>query len=105
VNTIQDKAIIQENDYKLILQPYLSEKSSRAQENRQYVFRVMDCAKKPEIKAAIERLFQVEVEGVQVSHVKGKQKVFKQTPGRRKGWKKAYVKLKEGHKIDIFEQE
>ncbi len=69
----------------------------------QVIFRVCSDATKPEIKAAVELLFKVEVEGVQVANVKGKVKRFKGATGRRKGWKKAYVSLKAGQEINFVE--
>lgn len=65
------------------------------------IFRVASDATKPEVKAAVELLFKVEVKAVQVSNVKGKQKRFGKMMGRRKGWKKAYVCLKPGQEINF----
>ena len=88
--------------YQIILAPVVSEKSTRtADQNRQVVFKVATDASKTEIKQAVEMAFEVEVEAVQVAHVRGKVKRFGRTPGARKDWKKAYVKLKEGHDIDF----
>ena len=89
---------------KLLLSPHVSEKSTRiADKNRQFVFKVVPDATKPEIKQAVELMFKVEVEGVQVANVKGKVKRFKGATGRRKGWKKAYVSLKPGQEINFVE--
>lgn len=91
---------------KVIKAPVISEKSTRvAEENKQFVFKVLKDATKKEIKGAIEMLFKVEVDAVQVSNVTGKRKAFKQTMGKRSDWKKAYVKLKEGFDIDFAETE
>ena len=88
--------------YQIILAPVISEKSTRtADQNRQVVFKVAKDASKQEIKHAVEMAFEVEVEAVQVAHVRGKVKRFGRTPGARNDWKKAYVKLKEGHDIDF----
>jgi len=82
--------------------PHVSEKSTRvADEARQVVFRVAKDADKREIKQAVEKMFKVEVEGVQVLNVKGKRKGMQRSPGKRTDWKKAYVRLKEGHDIDF----
>jgi large subunit ribosomal protein L23 len=82
--------------------PHVSEKSTRvADEARQVVFRVATDADKREIKRAVETIFKVEVEGVQVVNVKGKRKGFQRSRGKRSDWKKAYVRLKEGHDIDF----
>jgi large subunit ribosomal protein L23 len=93
------------NDYKLaaVLQaPVVSEKSTLAAEaNKRFVFKVQKQATKKQIKAAVEKMFSVEVDVVQVLNVKGKQKRFGGTVGKRSDWKKAYVKLKPGNDIDF----
>ncbi|MCU7905608.1 MAG: 50S ribosomal protein L23 [Candidatus Thiodiazotropha sp. (ex Epidulcina cf. delphinae)] len=87
---------------KVLLSPVVSEKSSLAADsNRQYTFRVTTDATKREIARAVEKLFEVEVERVQVVNVKGKQKRFGNVSGRRSDWKKAYVRLKPGSDIDF----
>ncbi len=91
---------------KIILGPQISEKASAATEkNRQYVFKVIPDATKPEIKKAIEHLFKVKVDSVQVLNLKGKQKRFGQRLGRRSDTKKAYVRLTEGHSISFMGKE
>ena len=86
----------------VLLAPVVSEKSTRvADQNRQYVFRVADAASKPEIKAAVELLFKTKVQSVTVSNVKGKQKRFGRFMGRRRNWKKAYVRLAAGQEINF----
>jgi large subunit ribosomal protein L23 len=88
----------------VLLAPQISEKATFvAEKNEQVIFRVVNDATKPEIKAAVELLFKVEVESVQVSNVKGKVKRFKGAVGRRKGWKKAFVSLKPGQEINFVE--
>jgi large subunit ribosomal protein L23 len=72
-----------------------------AENNGQYTFRVKTDASKREIARAVEKLFDVEVERVQVVNVKGKQKRFGAILGRRSDWKKAYVRLKAGNEIDF----
>lgn len=85
-----------------LLSPHVSEKSSiLADRDGQVVFKVLPNATKNEIKTAVEQLFDVEVDSVQVVNVRGKVKRFGKTPGKRKNWKKAYVQLKEGHDIDF----
>ncbi len=87
----------------LIVAPRVTEKSTMiGDRHRQYVFRVIKSATKYQIKKAVELMFEVEVESVQVSNVKGKMKVFKQEAGKRSDWKKAYVKLKPGFEIDFM---
>src|SRR5437763_12874240 len=86
----------------IVQSPCLSEKAERAASYRQqYVFRVAKAADRPQIKQAVEFLFNVEVIKVRVLNVKGKVKHFKQRVGKRKDWKKAYVSLKQGSHIDF----
>jgi len=86
----------------VLLAPTISEKSTFVGEkNNQVVFRVVQDATKPEIKAAVELLFKVKVKGVQVSNVKGKEKRFGRFMGRRRNWKKAYVSLMPGQEINF----
>jgi large subunit ribosomal protein L23 len=86
----------------VVLAPVVSEKSTFvADKNRQYVFRVADRATKPEIKAAIELMFKTKVEGVTVLNVRGKERRFGRLSGRRRNWKKAYVRLAEGQEINF----
>jgi large subunit ribosomal protein L23 len=88
--------------YQVILAPHVSEKSTRvAEKNSQIVFRVRRDASKPVIKQAVEKMFNVQVESVTVTSVKGKVKKFGKTPGRRSDWKKAYVRLKPGQDINF----
>jgi large subunit ribosomal protein L23 len=89
----------------VLLAPVISEKSTFvADKHEQVIFRVAPSATKPEIKAAVELLFKVEVESVQVSNVRGKQKRFGQQAGRRRNWKKAYVSLKPGQEINFAQE-
>ena len=89
----------------VILAPVISEKSTFvADKNRQVVFRVDSRATKPEIKAAVEFMFKVEVQSVTVTNVRGKEKRFGQFLGRRNHWKKDYVCLKPGQEINFAEQ-
>ncbi|MGL5986083.1 MAG: 50S ribosomal protein L23 [Neisseriaceae bacterium] len=92
----------QERLYQVILAPIVSEKGTFvADKFEQVAFRVASTATKPEIKAAVELLFKVQVDSVQVLNVKGKQKRFGRFNGRRKDWKKAYVCLKPGQQIEF----
>jgi large subunit ribosomal protein L23 len=87
---------------KVLLAPHVSEKSTMvAETNNSFVFKVLKNANKAEIKAAVEKLFEVEVEGVRTVNVKGKVKRHGQSFGKRSDWKKAYVVLKEGQDIDF----
>ncbi|MDD5241708.1 MAG: 50S ribosomal protein L23 [Sulfuricella sp.] len=92
----------QERLLQVILAPQVSEKSTMiADKHEQVAFRVATDATKPEIKAAVELLFKVQVDSVQVVNVKGKVKRFGKTTGRRKDWKKAFVALKPGQEISF----
>ncbi len=82
--------------------PIISEKSTNAAEaDRRFVFKVQKQATKLQVKKAVELMFDVEVDSVQVLNVKGKKKRFGRTLGKRSDWKKAYVKLKPGNDIDF----
>ena len=86
----------------VVLAPVVSEKSTFvADKNRQYVFRVADHATKPEIKAAVELMFKTQVESVTVTNVKGKVRRFGRLEGRKRNWKKAYVRLAAGQEINF----
>jgi large subunit ribosomal protein L23 len=88
---------------KVLLAPLISEKSTIvADTNKQFVFKVLPDANKIEIKKAVELMFDVKVDSVQVANVKGKRKRFGQIPGRRADWKKAYVKLQPGQDLDFM---
>jgi large subunit ribosomal protein L23 len=93
----------QERLLKIILGPHISEKASiLSEENNQVTFKVSCDATKPEIKAAVEDLFDVQVKEVQVLNVKGKSKRTARGKMRsRSDWKKAYIKLEQGHEIDL----
>ncbi|PKO56186.1 MAG: 50S ribosomal protein L23 [Betaproteobacteria bacterium HGW-Betaproteobacteria-21] len=95
-------AINQERLLQVLLAPQISEKATYiADKNEQVVFKVVSDATKPEVKAAVELLFKVEVKSVQVLNVKGKAKRTGKTAGRRKDWKKAFVCLKPGQEINF----
>ena len=87
--------------YDIIRRPVVTEKSTLASQHNQVTFRVPLDATKPEIKAAVEGLFNVKVRAVNTVNVKGKLKVFRGRVGRRSDWKKAIVSLAEGQTIDV----
>lgn len=91
--------------YKIIIRPVITEKSTMLKEkNREVCFEVDPHANKVEIKKAVEQLFKIKVERVRIQHKRGKKRRIGRNEGRRKNWKKAYVKLKEGEKmIEYFE--
>lgn len=92
----------QERLLNVIRTPHISEKTAMATElANQYVFKVALDATKPEIKAAVELVFPVTVEKVQVVNMKGKTRRTKSGVGRRSDWKKAYVSLADGQQIDF----
>ncbi len=86
----------------VILAPIISEKATMLADKRdQVIFRVASDATKPEIKAAVELLFKVQVKDVKVANVKGKNKRFGRFTGRRSDWKKAFVCLKPGQELNF----
>ena len=87
--------------YDVIVSPAITEKSTMASEQNQFVFNVAKKASKPEIKAAIEALFNVKVTAVNTLVRKGKVKRFRGTIGRQGDVKKAVVTLADGHSIDV----
>jgi large subunit ribosomal protein L23 len=89
----------------VLLAPTISEKATQiADKHSQVAFRVSPDATKPEVKAAVELLFKVEVASVQIANVKGKPKRFGVYGGRRRNWKKAYVCLKPGQEINFAQE-
>ncbi len=92
----------QERLMTVIRGPHLSEKAHMAAEKNQVVLKVRIDATKTEIKQAVEFMFEVKVDNVQVVNVKGKTKRFGQIKGRRSDWKKAYVRLAEGSSLEGF---
>ena len=96
----------QERLMKVLLAPQISEKATYvAEKNEQVIFRVAPDATKPEIKAAVEMMFKVNVGSVQVANVKGKVKRTGRFVGRRNNWKKAYVCLAAGQEINFAASE
>lgn len=92
------------NEGKLLQQALISEKATDRQENQNcYVFKVAPETNKMQIKKSVEKAFNVKVKGVTVVRVKGKSKTLGRFTGRRSDWKKAYVWLKKGDKIELFE--
>jgi large subunit ribosomal protein L23 len=93
----------QERLMKVLIAPVISEKSTRvADAHRQFVFKVDRSASKPEVRKAVELMFDVKVDNVQIANMRGKIKRHGQTTGRRADSKKAYVTLAEGHDIDFM---
>ncbi len=96
----------QERLMKVLLAPQISEKATYvADKNEQIIFRVATNATKPEIKAAVELMFKVRVDSVQVMNVRGKIKRTGRFMGRRNNWKKAYVCLVSGQEINFAASE
>ncbi len=93
---------IKERWYDVILGPMVTEKSTRGSEDNQVTFKVSLDSSKPEIKKAVESLFEVKVKSVNTIRMKGKVKRFKGYRGKRVNWKKAIVSLKEGETIDVM---
>ena len=90
----------------IIVSPRISEKATmRADINNQHVFSVLKDATKPEVKRAVELMFDVKVKSVRLMNVQGKLTRVGRTFGKRKDWKKAYVRLQEGFDINYGEEE
>ena len=94
------QALHQERLMTVIRGPHLSEKAHIAAENNQVVLKVRTDATKKEVAQAVELLFEVKVDAVQVVNVNGKSKRFQATKGKRPDWKKAYVKLADGSSVE-----
>jgi len=93
----------QERLMMVLLGPHVSEKGTvLAEKHNQIIFRVRRDANKQEIRKAVELMFEVKVEGVQVLNQHGKTKRFGRLTGKRSDWKKAYVRLAEGQSIDFL---
>src|SRR5262245_9101813 len=90
-----------ERMYDIIIGPVITEKSTLGSEHGQVTFKIARDATKPEVKAAVEGLFNVKVKAVNTLNQKGKVKRFKGRPGRRSDFKKAIVTLEEGQQIDV----
>ncbi len=96
----------QERLLKILLSPHVTSKAYEAADQASHVvFKVATDAKKPEIKEAVETLFEVKIDSVKTVNVKGKARRFGRIEGRTKDWKKAYVKLAEGHDINFIDAE
>lgn len=93
---------MKEHLYSILRAPLISEKTARLQESNQYVFEVSQGATKADVKEAVEQLFNVQVEAVNVVNLKGKTKAFRQRTGSRGNKRKAYVRLGEGQTIDVM---
>ena len=87
--------------YDVILAPVITEKATIASEHNQVIFKVASTATKPQIKEAVEKLFDVKVKGVNTLVRKGKRKAFRGRPGVQSDVKKAVVTLEDGHRIDV----
>lgn len=97
------KTLNKERLMTVLVGPHVSEKATTlAEKNNQICFKVRRDSSKKEIAQAVEMMFEVKVDGVQVANVRGKNKRFGQTMGKRNDWKKAYVTLAEGNDIDFM---
>ena len=97
----KQQAAVDLRHYDVVLAPHITEKSTLLSEHNAVVFKVLNDASKPEIKAAVEALFGVTVTGVNTLVQKGKTKRWKGTPYSRSDMKKAIVTLKDGDSIDV----
>ena len=87
--------------YDVVIAPVITEKATTASEYNKVVFKVARTATKPQIKEAVEKLFDVKVKKVNTLVRKGKTKIFKGRPGELQNTKRAIVTLEEGHTIDV----
>jgi large subunit ribosomal protein L23 len=87
--------------YDVVLAPVITEKATMASEHNQVIFRVRLNATKPQIREAVERLFNVKVKAVNTLNRIGKKKRFRGIPGKQRDMKKAIVTLEDGHSIDV----
>jgi large subunit ribosomal protein L23 len=87
--------------YDVIIAPVITEKATMASDHNKVMFKVKRDATKPQIKEAVEKLFDVKVKSVNTLNRQGKFKVFKNRPGQQSGMKRAIVTLEEGHRIDV----
>jgi len=99
----KQQSAVDNRHYDIVLAPHITEKTTLLSENNAVVFKVANTASKPEIKAAVEALFNVKVTGVNTMVTKGKSKRWKGKPYQRSDMKKAIVTLAEGQSIDITE--
>lgn len=90
-----------ERYYDIIVSPVITEKATMASEANQVIFKVAPNATKPQVKEAVEKLFEVKVKAVNTLNRKGKNKRFRGVAGRQSDFKKAIVTLEEGHSIDV----
>ena len=87
--------------YDVVIAPVITEKATMASEHNKVIFKVAGTATKPQIKEAVEKLFDVKVKAVNTLVRKGKRKAFRGQPGMQADMKKAVVTLEEGHRIDV----
>jgi large subunit ribosomal protein L23 len=87
--------------YDVIISPLITEKATNASEHNKVIFKVAMDATKPQIKDAVEKLFDVKVKSVNTLHRRGKWKIFKGRVGRQSDSKRAIVTLEEGQRIDV----
>ena len=87
--------------YDVVLSPVITEKATMASEHNKVIFKVAGTGTKPQIKEAVEKLFDVKVKAVNTLNRKGKRKAFRGRPGVQSDVKKAVVTLEEGHRIDV----
>ncbi|MAH89163.1 MAG: 50S ribosomal protein L23 [Pelagibacterales bacterium] len=88
------------NIYNTVIAPIITEKATKISEKNQYVFKVKVDSNKKEIKQAIEKLFKVKIKKIKTIKIKGKNKIFKGTKGKRADFKKAIICLNKGENID-----
>jgi large subunit ribosomal protein L23 len=101
MSTTKKKPLAKDKLYGVLLAPHITEKATAGSARNEVSFKVALDATKPQVKAAVEQLFNVKVRAVNTVLVKGKAKRFRGMPSRRSDWKKAIVSLVEGSTIDV----
>ena len=92
--------MVMNNLYNTVIAPIITEKATKISEKNQYVFKVKIDSNKKEIKQAIEKLFKVKIKKIKTIKIKGKNKIFKGTKGKRSDYKKAIICLNKGENLD-----
>ena len=87
----------------ILVEPWITEKSHQLLESNKYIFRVSENSTKSQIGKSIESLYKVTVEGVNIVNIPSKKRIYGRKVGRKSGYKKAIITLKEGDKIELFE--
>lgn len=99
----KESSKIEQIAYRILIEPWITEETTRIAELNKYVFKVADSSTKNQIRRAIEEIYKVTVQSVNTVRVPGKKRMRGMTKGWKSGYKKAIITVKEGDKIDLFE--